>query len=180
MRHSIHLFFSLCSPNLNVAYQRLITFKRLIALMTLTVDITALQTSVTLQCYAHVSTIPHSLAMTEILFLTELVRLATRYHVIPCEVILPELPEPIERYTEYFGIRPKNGKTICVSFSKEHNLRLFLTANEPIWAFFETGLHQRKATLDLTETMSDRVKAVLLEGGGSRQGNVLLRMSQNN
>lgn len=158
------IFSSLCSPNLNVAYQRLATFKRLIAPMTLTVDITARQTSVTLQCYAHVGTIPHSLAMTEMVFLTALVRLATRHRIIPREVILPELPGPIERYTEYFGIRPKNGKTIRVSFSKEDSLRPFLTANEPMWAFFEAGLRQRLATLDLTATMSDRVKAVLLEG----------------
>lgn len=132
--------------------------------MTLTVDITARQTSVTLQCYAHVGIIPHSLAMTEMVFLTALVRLATRHRIIPREVILPELPKPIERYTEYFGIRPKNGKTIRVSFSKEDSLRPFLTANEPMWAFFESGLRQRLATLDLTATMSDRVKAVLLEG----------------
>lgn len=132
--------------------------------MTLAVGITAQQTSVTLQCYAHVGTIPHSLAATEMVSLTELVRLATRHRVILREVLLPELPEPIERYTEYFGVRPKNGKTIRVSFSKEDSLRPFLTANESMWAFFETGLRQRLTTLDLTATMSDRVKTVLLEG----------------
>lgn len=158
------IFASLCSPNLNVAYQRLSTFKRLIAPMTLTVDISAQQTSVTLQCYAQVGAIPASLAATEMVFLTELVRLATRHRVIPREVILPERPEPIDRYTEYFGVRPKIGKTIRVSFSKADSLRPFLTANAPMWAFFEAGLRQRLATLDVTATMSDRVKAVLLEG----------------
>lgn len=132
--------------------------------MTLAVDITARQTSVTLQCYAHIGTIPPSLTTTEMVFLTALIRLATRHRVIPREVILPELPAPLERYTDYFGVRPKSGDTIHVSFTKEDSLRPFLTANEPMWTFFEASLRQRLATLDEAATLRDRVKAVLLEG----------------
>ncbi|AJC20558.1 AraC family transcriptional regulator [Pandoraea pulmonicola] len=163
------IFACLCSPNLNIAFQRLAAFKTLIGPMALLVDVGASQTSVTLECYADAGPIPRSMAASEMIFLTQLVRLATRHRVVPKEITLAELPDHLERYEDYFGVVPKAGQDIRLTFSKEDGARQFLTANDSMWAFFEAGLRERLAALDTTATMSDRVKAVLLEGLPSGQ-----------
>ncbi|GBG13104.1 AraC family transcriptional regulator [Novimethylophilus kurashikiensis] len=158
------IFASLCSPNLNIALQRLSSFKKLIGPMTLIVDVGAERTSITLECYGDDGLMPRNLAVTELVFITQLVRLGTRYRMIPKEIVLPELPDQLEAYVDYFGVAPKRGKLTRVSFSKQDGVRPFLTANESMWEFFEGSLRKRLSTLDSTARMSDRVKAVLLEG----------------
>ena len=158
------IFASMCSPNLNVAFQRLSAFKKLCGPMALLVDITDSHTSATLECYADAGPVPRSMAATETVFLTQLVRLATRHRVVPIEVTMPEIPDHIGPYTDYFGVKPRRGDAVRVTFSKEDGTRQFLTANEQMWSFFEAGLRKRLNALDSTATLSDRVKAVLLEG----------------
>ncbi|MBK5438312.1 AraC family transcriptional regulator ligand-binding domain-containing protein [Pseudomonas sp. TH32] len=163
------IFACLCSPNLNVAFQRLSVFKKLIGPMGLVAEVGANQTSVTLECYSDAGPIPHSMAAAEIVYATQLVRIATRHRVVPREITLPELPDHIQSYEDFFGVMPKAGKTIRLTFSKEDGVRQFLTANDSMWKFFEVGLRERLTTLDSTATISDRVKAVLLEGLPSGQ-----------
>ncbi|MTW12739.1 helix-turn-helix domain-containing protein [Pseudoduganella eburnea] len=162
------IFACLCSPNLNVAFRRLSAFKKLIGPLALLVDIEEERTSVVLECHAD-GPMPHTMAVAEAVFMTQLVRLATRHRVVPVAVTLPQLPENLERYAEFFGVLPLAGNAISVSFAREDGVRPFLTANESMWNFFEAGLSKRLASLDATATMSDRVKAVLLEGLPSGQ-----------
>lgn len=156
------IFASLCSPNLNIALKRLSDFKALIGPMTLTVEVEPARTNVAIAHYGN-EAFPESLAATELVFMTQLVRLGTRHRVIPLEVVLPALPQPLKEYTDYFGVTPRKGKEIRLSFSKQDAVRPFLTANEPMWEFFEAGLRKRLSDLDATAKMSDRVKGVLLE-----------------
>ncbi|MBC3916733.1 AraC family transcriptional regulator ligand-binding domain-containing protein [Undibacterium sp. CY18W] len=158
------IFASLCSANLNIAMQRLSAFKKLIGPMTLSVHAGLLKTSITLECYGSEGSIPRSLAMTELVFLTQLVRLGTRHRVIPLEVTVPEIPANAGEYVDYFGLSPKKGAAIRIVFSSQDGVRPFLTANEAMWAYFEPGLRKRLSSLDSTAKMSDRVRAVLLEG----------------
>ncbi|RNM09149.1 AraC family transcriptional regulator [Dickeya undicola] len=158
------IFASLCSPNLNVAMQRLSAFKRLVGPLILTVDISPVQTSVTLECYGNEGQMPKSLALGELVFITQLVRLGTRHRVVPREVILPAIPEHLDDYADYFGVLPRKGAAIRVAFSSQDGVRPFLTENEPMWTYFEPGLRKRLSSLDTMATMCDRVKAMLLEG----------------
>jgi len=158
------IFASLCSPNLNIAMQRLAIFKKLIGPMTLTVNEGVASTSITVECYGGEGSIPKSLAMTELVFLTQLVRIATRHQVVPLGVYVPGLPENLTEYADYFGVTPRKGQAIRVDFSPMDGARPFLTANEAMWACFEPGLRKRLATLEASARMSDRVRSVLLEG----------------
>ncbi len=158
------IFASFCSPNLNLAMQRLSAFKTLIGPMALGVDVGPAATSVTVECYGNAGQIPTSLAMTELVFLTQLVRLATRHRVVPLEVLAPQVPPHLADYADFFGVAPKKGPAIRITFSAQDGSRPFLTANEAMWAHFEPGLRQRLATLDATANMRDRVRAALLEG----------------
>ncbi|BBB64005.1 hypothetical protein UNDKW_5732 [Undibacterium sp. KW1] len=127
------IFASLCSPNLNVAMQRLSAFKKLVGPMTLNVQAGQAKTVITLECYGNEGHIPKSLAMTERVFLTQLIRLGTRYRVIPLEVMLPEVPANLDDYAAYFGLPPKKGALIRLTFSARDAARPFLTANEAMW-----------------------------------------------
>jgi len=87
------IFASLCAPNMNVALQRLSSFKRLIGPMCiLEVQVTSNGTSADLSCYGYEGHLPRSLAATEMVFFTQLARWATRKQVAPLRVKLVQLP----------------------------------------------------------------------------------------
>lgn len=158
------IFASLCSPDLNVALQRLSAFKKLIGPMTLTVDAGPARTSATLDCYGNEGDIPESLALAELVFITQLVRLGTRHRIIPQDVVLPRIPDRLGEYADYFGVSPRHGRTIRIVFSSQDAVRPFLTENEAMWKYFEPGLRKRLASLDSSAKTSERVRAILLEG----------------
>ena len=157
------IFASLCSPNLNTALLRLAEFKRLIGPLTMRVDIGQQQTRVTLACYGHDGHLPRSLGATELVFFTQLARLATRHRIVPTELWLPKLPENLDPYTTYFGAPLRLGKHVRFAFSAQDVTRPFLTENAAMWDFFEAGLKQRLSDLDAESSITQRVKCVLLE-----------------
>ncbi|RQO35879.1 AraC family transcriptional regulator [Herminiimonas sp. KBW02] len=158
------IFASLCSPNLNIAMQRLSAFKKLIGPMSLTVDVGATMTAISVECYGNAGGIPKSLALTELVFLTQLVRVGTRQRIVPLEIVVPETPFNLAPYVDYFGVTPKSGAPVRVSFAHQDGIRPFLTANDAMWEYFEPGLRKRLSALGATASMSERVRAVLLEG----------------
>jgi len=87
------IFACLCSPNLNTALKRLAMFKPLIGPMIMEVDIQQQQTCVTLDCYGYTDQIPRSLGASELVFFTQLARLATREKITPVVIELSELPK---------------------------------------------------------------------------------------
>jgi len=158
------IFACLCSPNLSVAMQRLSLYKRLVGPIALTVDAQASGCAITLECYGNEGAIPKSLALTELVFLTQLIRLGARQRLVPTEVALPDPPADLAGYTAYFGVTPLRRPQIRLVFSPEDGVRPFLTANDAMWAYFEPGLGKRLSSLDTAATMSDRVRAALMEG----------------
>ena len=83
------LFACLCSPDLNTALQRLAQYKRLIGPLNMAVDIRADRTQVTLSCYGSDEPIPRSLGVSELVFFTQLARLATRERIEPLRASVP-------------------------------------------------------------------------------------------
>ncbi len=157
------LFACVCSPNLNVALQRLSDFKKLIGPMHLQVNVLSDRTVLDIQFYEVTTTIPKSLAMTELVFFTQLARLCTRSHTVPLRVYLPELPENPNIYHDFFGVRPQKSDRIRIEFSKQDALQPFLTANPVMWSFFEPNLRKSLAQLENNASFNERVKAILLE-----------------
>jgi AraC-like DNA-binding protein len=157
------IFASLCSPNLNAALQQLIRFKKLIGPMTLRLEIDARRTCVTLDCYGNDEPIPRSLGAAEMVFFTQLARLATRKRIVPLWVELVHLPDSVEPYREYFGVALQPGKANRIAFSARDALQPFLTENATMWDFFEAGLKKKLSNLDTEASISERVKSALLE-----------------
>ncbi|SCY40151.1 AraC family transcriptional regulator [Desulfoluna spongiiphila] len=157
------IFASLCSPDMNTALQRLARFKPLIGPMTIDVKIGREVTCATLNCYGYTHRIPRSLGAAELVFFTQLIRLATRERIVPTVLELPELPGNSAPYTEYFENPIRRDKAIRIGFSAADAGRPFLTEDASMWNFFETELKQRLSDLEAETTFSQRVKSALLE-----------------
>ena len=166
------IFACACSPNLTIALQRLSHFKKLIGPMLLSVAVEQDKLCLDIEFYDVQSSIPTSLILTELIFFVQLARLCTRTYVVPLAVYLPTLPPLIETYNEFFGVVLNKGKHVSIHFSNDDALRPFLTSNSMMWSFFEPNLQQKLASLEGAATMSEKVKAILLESLPAGQSSV--------
>lgn len=157
------IFASICSPNLNIALERLSKYKPLIGPMVLDVQRSATDTQLTISCYDYHEKMPSALSLTELAFFTQLARLATREHIIPVAIELPELPSKLTDYQTYFGCPLNKGEHTAIRFKAEDAQRPFLTQNLSMWDFFEDKLNQKLADLTINANTIDRIRAVLLE-----------------
>ena len=157
------VFACLCSENLNVAMVRLSQYKRLIGPMHLQVDVTDQHTTLTLDNYGYKEAMPHSLAAAELVFKTQLVRLATREKIKPIKVTLPTLPDDLAAYRDYFGVEITTGETISLSFSAADAQRPFLTENPQMWQCFSEDLTKKLAALEQQASTKEKVEALLLK-----------------
>ncbi|NNL76958.1 MAG: helix-turn-helix domain-containing protein [Desulfobacterales bacterium] len=157
------IFASLCSPNLNVAMQRLSRYKQLIGPMTLTVKKGSKATTITLDCLFTNKPLPDSLIAMELVYLVHLVRLGTREQINPIAMSSSTLWLNRDDYAAYFGVSPVKGKQHTLTFSAQDSVRPFLTENEKMWEFFEPELRKRLTELDAGASYASRVRGCLFE-----------------
>jgi AraC-like DNA-binding protein len=157
------IFASLCAPTLNVALQRLSSFKRLIGPMILEVQVTSNGTSADLSCYGYEGHLPRSLAATEMVFFTQLARLATRKQVVPLCVELVQLPDDCAPLEAFFGCPLQAASRNRITFSPQDAAHPFLTEDSAMWESFEPALMKRITDQDHTAKASERVHSALLE-----------------
>lgn len=159
----VPLFACICSPNLNVAAQRLGQYKPLIGPLILNVMITDTATRLSMSCYGYEGSIPETVGLTELVFFTQLTRLTTREHISPITIELPRLPDNMQTYEDYFGCSLKQGNEVRISFSSQDAMKPFITSNATMWEFFEKDLKKRLSELDAQASTAQRLKAMLLE-----------------
>lgn len=165
------IFAATCSPNLNVAAERIARHKRLCGPLRIRVDRDALRTTITYLWPRHPEP-PASLQLMDLLFWVALTRLTTRTEISPIRITAPESPADGEAYHRYLGVGVRHGSQAFITFSAADAERPFLTANEAMWSFFEPELRRRLAELDRDASMRERVRAVLLEQLPSGQASV--------
>ncbi len=98
------IFAALCSPNLNVALARLATYKRLISDKVINVEVTDSATTISAERFDTSAQPPATLVLTELVWLVQLGRIATRERIRPLEVRSPILPGKANDFTEFFGV----------------------------------------------------------------------------
>lgn len=157
------IFACLCSPNLNIALQRLSHFKPLMAPVHFQVDVQPSQTIITINCTHDELKLPPTFATTELVFITELVRIGTREKITPQAIFSANLPDNLPAYSDFFGLNfTKDTKTQIVFSAVDAN-KPFLTENNLMWDMFEPDLKLRLKNLSDKATMNKRVKGALLE-----------------
>ena len=157
------IFASFCSPNLITAFDRLQHYKRLIGPMYLALENTEDFFGATIECYGREEELPLSLSLSELVFFTQLARLATRHRVVPIWVSTPNLPDNLEAYEAFFGTELRQGNHTEIRFTLADAQRPFLTENANLWSFFEGDLNKRLSDLDSQATTAERLKSLLLE-----------------
>lgn len=157
------LFASLCSPNMNVALDRLKQYKPLIGPMALTIEKDEQQTVVILSGVSDQTPLPPTIIAMELCFFVNLARIATREHIVPLSIHTKAPLNAQSVYEEFFGTKitpsPFNGFIL----SAEDAEMPFLTANDAMWSVFEPTLRTRLKDLGIGATFSDRVRACLTE-----------------
>jgi AraC-like DNA-binding protein len=156
------LFAAACSPNLEVALQRVSTYKRLMGPFRLQVERVEGGLRVEFHCLDR-PTMPRLLGMVDLTFSLHWIRHATRVRVVPRVVEVPTLPDPLEPYAAYFGRTPDEGDRYALVFSEADVKRPFLTVNSGMWRAFEPELRRRLSELETEVSFRERVQSALLE-----------------
>lgn len=155
------LFAAACSPNMEIATQRISQYKQLFGPFALDIDRTTGGLRTTFRCVDRPD-VPRLLGISELVFQVHWIRHATRAPVRPVEVTLPDVPAN-PAYAEYFGIAPTEAPRWTVTFSELDARRPFLTANPGMWENFEPVLRRRLTELDAETSTREKVAAALLE-----------------
>ena len=135
-------FAAMCSPDMNVAAIRLADYKRLVSPFTLDVRMCDHATEIAFVCVTDGIMHP-TMALTEIVFLVNFVRRATRYLVIPCAVSMPfDVPDR-SAYEAHMSCPIKTNDQRAVTFTAVDAMRPFVTHNDQIWALFEPQLRRQ-------------------------------------
>lgn len=166
------LFAALCSPNLQVAVQRIAAYKKLVAPMRLQLQDSEQTFSIGLFWTHEGLCPPDSLVITELLFFVTLARMGTREGLVPLQAMTRHPCAPAETYRQFLGTPLVQGDAHRLVFSRADALRPFLTANEGLWSAFEPQLRTRLAELQAQVSVGYRVRAVLLEALPSGQTDI--------
>ncbi len=157
------LFACFCSENLNIAAKRLSYYKPLVAPFTLDVSQAQHATTVSFNGFPPGDLVPDILIAGELVFWVQIIRIATREHIIPMTVHTTlALPER-DAYEAYFGTTIKRDTFNGVTFNAEDSEKPFLTASESMWSIFEPQLNLRMQDLEQKSTFRERVRACLME-----------------
>lgn len=163
------IFAALCSPDLATAAQRIATYKPLIGPMRLEVEHSGDGLTIEYRWPAGM-TPPPLLATAELVFWAALARIATRHHVRPVQVSVPQPIADPAALEGFFGARVRSGRAHGIVFAPGDAQRAFLTENEQMWRFFAPELRRRLSDLRAADSIADRVRAALhetLPAGGS-------------
>ena len=164
------VFAAFCSPNMNVATERLAKYKPLIGPMVLESHPTVAGLELTYGNEAGVE-LPDQFLVAELVFLVQLARLGTRQDVKPIAVEMVAPPQH-PAYEEFFGHRVRRGPFNRVVFAPEDAERPFLSANPAMFAAFAPELQTRLDELERNASYSDRLRAVLMEALPAGQADV--------
>ena len=157
------IFAALCCPDLNTAAQRLSEYKPLIGPLVLNVTCDERQTILEVSCAVKTKVMPYVLCMIEAVFFTQLARIATRKNITPKSVAVPGIPDNIKLYQDYFGCEVSQADKVTVIFDAADASQKFLTSSGQMWDFFEEKLNKQLADMTLASSMSERVRATLIE-----------------
>lgn len=157
------LFATLCSPNLNSGLARLAKYKPLVGPMTLQLSVEERTTTVALGGIFEGDPVPVSFIAAELVFLTQLARMALRERIVPVAVHATADFANAEKAFSFFGREVQKSGFNGLVFAAEDARKPFLTANEQVWQAFEPELRKRMTEIDAHATTRERVRACLME-----------------
>lgn len=156
------IFAAYCSRNVLTCVKRISTYKKLIGPFVFLVNENKDNITLEMTFENEENELPEFLVATEMVFLVQLIRNATKTHIIPKEV-MTRYKIDNDNYGRFFGIKPKVGIRNILTISKEDALRPFISQNDIMWEYFEPELRRRLSELDIEDTYAARVRSALIE-----------------
>ena len=156
------IFAAYCSRNALTCIKRLATYKPLIGALKYIVSTNENSLIVKICSENDLLELPEILVGIEFIFITNLIRKATKENIVPISVTkVNGFTNPV--YSNFLGTDIKNGNVNEIVFSKSDAEIPFITANESMWNFFEPELKKRLAMTEIDDTFSARVRSALME-----------------
>ncbi|MFN3227954.1 MAG: helix-turn-helix domain-containing protein [Hyphomicrobiales bacterium] len=158
-----------CADTLALGLQRLAVFKPLIGPLQIEVSRPDQKLHVEMRPSEARLSMPPSMALFEILYITECARCFTCAHVVPVETRLPGPLTIDETCLAFLGRPPKSSNLLSMTFGTEDADRPLITRSPSLWDTLEKGFQDQLEDRVGATTMSARIKKTLTEAlpGGS-------------
>ena len=155
------IFAAYCSRNAKNCIKRLGRYKSLIGPLRYVIEETGDQMKV--EIVAEDGTIlPEFLAKTELVFLVNIIRRATKEEIIPQSVAINEKAVS-GALKEFFKCSVLDSEKVSIIFSKTDMEIPFISQNDAMWDYFEPELKRRLFELEIDASFSARVRSALTE-----------------
>lgn len=156
------VFAAYCSKNVLTCMKRLSLYKKLIGPLKFLVNENKDDITLEMTFENEEMELPEYLVAIEMVFLVQLMRNATKTHIVPKEV-MTKYKLDNNTYEKFFGVMPKIGLKNRLTISREDALCPFISQNDTMWEYFEPELRRRLSELDVDDTYTARVRSALIE-----------------
>lgn len=156
------IFAAYCSRNALCCLKRLEKYKALIGALVYQVEETDNEVSVVILSADKELEIPEILIGIEFVFITGLIRRATKENIKPLGATSTQEMHNKE-YADFLGIPITCGNKNRLIFAKADAMKPFISRNESMWEFFEPELTRRLSMMETDDTYAARVRSALME-----------------
>lgn len=156
------IFASYCSKNGVVCLQRLSKYKKLIGPMMMLLKEKDGLMHIEYTTEDGIDELPQFLLETEFIFLTGILRKATKELILPVKAQM-KMPVKTEALESFLGISINKGEKNIISYSMDDLKIPFVSYNESMWQYFKPELVKRLSELEVDASMGTRVRTALTE-----------------
>ncbi|QBY00489.1 AraC family transcriptional regulator [Rhodophyticola sp. CCM32] len=157
------IFAFSCSPNIEIGLSRLALFKPLVAPVRLEVRRSDLGVELSFASRVADMPLPGSFAAFELVYFIECCRNFTAHPVVPLQLCMPQSLGDHSSLETYLGQEIEIGPMTKIVLSVEDAERPLISANEALWARFESDLTRQMESRSTRQPVSTRVRHALLE-----------------
>ncbi len=156
------IFAAYCSQNVLTCMERIARYKQITCPLILQIEHCQDTVSLEITLEEKEHELPTFLVVAELTFLINLIRKATKEHIVPASITMRQVSNP-KIYADYFGIEPTIGSQNKLTLRLEDALKPFITRNDTMWDFFEPELKRRLDEIEMDASFSARVRTALTE-----------------
>ncbi len=156
------IFAAYCSKNTKVCCERRGMYKRIIAPMRYEISENADEFRITIATSSDSLEMPWFLVETEMVFLINIIRKATKENIIPAKIFMKHSIEAVA-FRDYMGCDITPSAENAISLRSEDAKKPFISSNEGMWDFFEPELRKRLYEMEKDDSFSARVRSALTE-----------------
>ncbi len=172
------IFAAYCSRNGKVCMERLSAYKRIIAPMRYDLYETDGKVRLVIEASREELIMPQFLVETEMVFIINIIRKATKSDISPVEVIMQH-PVTDKEFKDFTGCKVKKSDENALIFEASDMEKPFVSFNEGMWDFFEPELQKRLYEMEKDDTFAAKVRSALTEllpGGGGTADDVAKKL----